>query len=213
MKKWGWGESVAVPIETPEAEQAPQEAQLFNIADGLERVGSEAMLAKLAQQFFAQQPAAVAGIAALVADGDHEGAVRAAHSAAGAGGLLGFERLAVAAKALEARLKQRQTFADELAALQAALGAAQAALALLQRPEPAADSGSTLDAATRDALLSQLASQIDSYDSLATETVASLSEGLGSGAPALLQQMDEALMNFDFDAAQALLMPLREALA
>ena len=211
LQKWGWGESTASPVDAPE-ENAHREAQVFNVADGVDRVGSEAILFKLARQLFEQPQVAVHSIPALVDAGDHDAAIRAAHSAAGASSLLGFERLAAAARLLEAQLKQRAPFAEALLAAQQAFATAQAALHSVAAPVPPAGP-SALDAASLAALLAQLANQIESYDSMATETVSILRDALGRSAPKLLEQLDEHLGNFAFDEAAALLLPLREALA
>ena len=211
LQKWGWGESTALPVDAPD-DSAGREPQMFNVADGVDRVGSEAVLVKLAKQLFEQPQAAVATIPALVEGGDHEAAIRAAHSAAGASSLLGFEQLAAAAKALEAQLKQRAPFAEALRAVQQAFAEAEAALAGVAAPAAKAGA-STLDAATRDQWLNTLAAQIDSYDSQATETIAALRDALGSAAPTLLEQIDEHLNNFAFDDAAGLMPALLEALS
>lgn len=61
-------------------------------------------------------------------------------------------------------------------------------------------------------LLETLQSQIESYDSQATDTVGALREVLGEAAPQPLLQMDVHLSNFAFDEASALLPALRAAL-
>ena len=211
LQKWGWGESTASPAEAP-TEPDARGTQVFNLEDGVDRVGSEAMLLRLSRQLFGQPQAAVADIAALVAAGDREAALRAAHSAAGASSLLGFEQLAAAARTLEAQLKQGAPFAEALRAVQQAFAAAQAALETRAAPAPQA-AAPLLDSAALDSLVEQLGGQIDSYDTQATETLATLREALGVGAPDLLEQIDGQLGRFDFDGAAALLAPLRAALA
>ena len=211
LQKWGWGESTASPAEAPPEPDA-RGTQVFNLEDGVDRVGSEAMLLRLSRQLFGQPQAAVADIAALVAAGDREAALRAAHSAAGASSLLGFEQLAAAARTLEAQLKQGAPFAEALRAVQQAFAAAQAALEARAAPAPQA-AAPLLDSAALDSLVEQLGGQIDSYDTQATETLATLREALGAGAPDLLEQIDGQLGRFDFDGAAALLAPLRAALA
>ncbi|MDO9453001.1 MAG: response regulator [Stagnimonas sp.] len=209
LKKWGRRESLAAVPEPSAATARP--VQLFNREDGLDRVGSEAMLAKLGKQFFQHQQADIDRIPERLLQGDREGAIRAAHSALGASGLLGFEQLAAAAGALEVRLKAGGDLAAELHAAQSAFAAAAKAFTE-SLSTTVASTATALDATLCDSLLKQLATQIESYDSQATETVATLREALGSAAPNLLLQMDDHLMNFAFDEAQALLPALRTQL-
>ena len=209
LRRWGRGEETPAP-----ALQVLREPQVFDREDGIERVGSQAMLVRLCTQFFEQQPLRIEGIALLIETGDRNAAVRAAHSAAGAAGLLGFGRLAREAKALELALSRGETHARELEALQAALAEAALAFADLQLATPPSTAAvPTLDAGEREALLAQLAAQVDSCDSQATDTMARLLAALGTDAPPLLKRIDGMLMNFAFDEAAAHLPELGTLLA
>jgi len=211
LRLWGRGEQSEVEAEPPPlALPAPREPQVFDRADGIDRVGSEAVLLRLATQLFAQRPPAVQAIAECLAAGARGEAQRLAHSLAGSAGLLGFERLSSRARQLEQALRAGDTGAEWLAPLEQDYREAEAAQAEVRR---VAASAAPVAAADYDpALLEALESQILAFDSQATETLDQLRRALAASAPPLLAELDRLLMVYDFETAAEQLPALREAL-
>jgi two-component system sensor histidine kinase/response regulator len=214
------GERGADPAEAEDvaAVRSPREPQVFAREEALERVSSLATLERLSRQFFEQQRPALERLAGTAAEGPREEAVRLAHSLAGAAGLLGFQQLAAAAKALEVQLAQGQDWAQAYARCTSRFAEAETARATrfaeapTATPAPApADAASALPRLDP-AALDTLAAQIETFDSQATETVAELRAALGADAPRTLGQLDDALSDFDFDRAAGLLGQLRSLL-
>ena len=174
--------------------------------------GKPARYLDMLKRFHAGQGSAPEQIEAAMQAGDQELAVRLAHTLRGTAGTLGAYGLQGIAAELEAALKaQDPAWRQRLGEVQAQLGPLLAALAAAF-----ADGDATVPTTAAGhfdpALLDTLASQIESYDSQATETLAILSDALGGGAPKLLAELDERLMNFAFDEAASLLPALRAAL-
>ncbi|MES2886085.1 MAG: response regulator [Pseudomonadota bacterium] len=184
-------------------------------AQGLAQTGGKpARYLDLLKRFHTGQASVPGLIEAAAQAGDQELAVRLAHTLRGTAGTLGAYGLQGIAAELEAALKtQNPAWRQRLGEVQAQLNPLLAALAAAfadgdaATPAPAQASGSF-----DPALLDTLASQIESYDSQATETVATLRDALGRDAPKLLMVLDEHLMNFAFDEAARLLPALRAEL-
>ena len=209
LRLWGRGEdSEAEP--PPLAAAAPQ---VFNRADGIDRVGSEAVLLRLATQLFSQRPPAPEAISERLAAGERVEARRLAHSLAGSAGLLGFERLSNRARQLEQALRTAGVELPPMELLREDYLEADAAQTKVRQDAVTAAAAGVGTTGYDPVLLAALAAQIESFDSQATETLDQLRQSLGAGAPPVLAEMDRLLMVYDFESAAAQLPLLRAALA
>jgi len=191
-------------------------------AAGLARIGGKpARYLDVLKRFQLGQAHAPQEIEAAMKREDVELAVRLAHTLRGTAGTLGADGLQRIAGELELALKSalrdgdavwRQRLGETQAQLSPLIAALAAHFAIAALPSAAVAPVAATRPAIDPALLDTLASQIENYDSQATESVATLRELLGEAAPKLLLQMDDHLMNFAFDDALALLPALRDAL-
>jgi len=223
LRHWTGGGAGSEPgAETGNSEavaavRGPREPQVFAQAEALERVSSLATLERLSRQFLDQQSRALQRLSLVASEGPRDEAVRLAHSLAGAAGLLGFQQLAAAAKALELQLAQQQAWSEAygrcLSAFEDAETARNSAFSEAALPTPPGSEAAACALPRVDAaLLDTLAAQIETFDSQATETVAELRAALGASAPRTVGQLAEALSEFDFDRAAGLLAQLRTLL-
>ena len=205
----------AAPVAAAAAGEIPKLPGV-DTALGLAQTGGKpARYLDMLRRFHSGQADAPLQIEAAMQTGDTELAVRLAHTLRGTAGTLGASGLQRIAGELEAALKNADgVWHQRLGEVQAQLLPLLAALArAFAVTEGEAQSDGEQGTTHCDpALLDTLAQQIGSYDSQATETVASLREALGRSAPPVLTQLDEHLMNFAFDEAASLLPALRAAL-
>ncbi|MES2128772.1 MAG: response regulator, partial [Pseudomonadota bacterium] len=194
----------AAPIEDDGG--LPAAIDGLDMAAGLRRVlGKRARYLAMLRGFVDNQAASAAQVRAALAAGDHATAVRLAHTLKGLAGNIGADALQQAADALERALghgepadallaKLEQALASQLAALRAALPAAAPAL-------PAA----SVDAAQCEAVCRQLARLLADDDAKAEKVLLEHQAMLAAALPQHFRALQQAIGQFDFEAALAIL--------
>ncbi|MFM8442447.1 MAG: response regulator [Methylococcus sp.] len=230
IQHWCAGKASGTSGPTPG--QAPPPASLapaglpgsidgLDIAAGLNRVANKpAIYLKLLRMFVSQQENAARIVHAALEGGDHELALRTAHTLHGLAGNIGALALSEAAAHLEQALKgglADSALAAPLAEFEAQLTRQIAALksALNLTPPPEAPAANALphagDALVLEALrprLLQLRQQVLDSDSEAGETLQGLLPELRMAAPLeSVAALEQAMQRYDFDQAQAILDP------
>jgi len=209
----------STPGATPAMNGAASQAQVLNAVQGLHMwAGQEQAYLRALRAFAADNAGAAAELTAAGAAGRHAAGLQRAHQIRGAAANLGLEQLAEALGRLESALHAEDTAALPglfgLAAqrLAEALDAAGSAAGAAPAPEPAdaaaagapdAAAGPAPDAALLHNLGVKLQRSIDrgSFDQ---DAMTELSEVLrGSAGPARLAELQRAIDDFDFAAAQA----------
>ena len=200
------------------AERGPAELPAvpgLDVGLGLVRTGNRpSFYLDLLRRFHSGQAGTAERIEAAMADGDQELAVRLAHTLRGVAGTLGAEALQNSAEVLETALTQQQQedwcprLADTRVLLQSLLDGLDAYATPTSAPPALPSEIPSFDAG----LLDALATQLDDFDSQATETIEALHRALGSAAPGVLDRIADHVNDYTFDKAGALLPELRTAL-
>lgn len=182
----------------------------FEVREGIERVGgSVEAYTRLVRKFAENQAGAVREIRSALDDGDHELAVRTAHSLKGAAGALGAVAVQEAAGRLEADLKARSNGAtpapDLIDPLASSLEQAVETINTnLGSPDQGA-AGAGEPVAINSEMLERLADlhqQLEDYDSEAENTLNDLVTDLGnSPAAILLAPISRLVSNYDMEEA------------
>ena len=239
------------PLESPESPESPTSNPLAALAGlpgldtalGLSRAGQRPTLYLHILRRFAQEQAdALTRLEDALTQGDRPGAERLAHTLKGLAAQIGAEALAQAAQALEKTLRESGKLPPGRAQLDAQVATVQALLGPLARQlhqaldTPTAAQTAPANGGAEGSLGSDVGSDVDSeWPTLKAELMAQLHDGQGAvlqrfkdHEPLIRQALgtqhealQQALGDFDFDAALALLAatppladedPLRHAL-
>ncbi|MBK5913133.1 response regulator [Rhodocyclus purpureus] len=194
----------------------PAAIEGLDMSAGLARVsGKPAIYRKLLRMFVGEQENSASIMRGALADGDHELALRTAHTTRGVAGNIGAEALSAAAAELEALLKA-QAAPDTLAAaltryestLTRQLAALRTALGIEAQPAPTPASGS-IDRARLAALrprIEQLHRLVVESDNASHNALRELLPALRAAVPAAkIDALAYSIDNYDFDHAQEIL--------
>ncbi|GMV29283.1 MAG: hypothetical protein AMXMBFR59_14080 [Rhodanobacteraceae bacterium] len=184
------------PVFTPTAAEAVAGVDL---AAALERVnGKRDLLWRLLADFRMRHADAAERIAAALAAGDRVSAQDLAHTVKGAAATLCAQRIAAAATALEAALRQSTAVDAPLSEL--ARGLEELASASLPQPAVPAETASRCGEAADD-LWRQLLAELEGGSLDAAATLARLQQGLDAGGRAHFAALQEAVDQLDYAAA------------
>ncbi|MBK9347385.1 MAG: response regulator [Burkholderiales bacterium] len=209
------GAPAAPPADTASA--LPTGIAGLEVATGLRRaLGRAALYGSLVRRFVAGQKDSVAAIHAALDAGDAASAERLAHTAKAVAGTIGADRVQALAATLEQTIREAKPRAQvdaalqglqaELAPLLAALDAWLAAQASANAPAPAV----AVDEATLAAVLQRLDALLAHDDAGAVRLAGEHQDLLRSALAQPFAGVEEALRNYDFEAA---LSRLRAAMA
>lgn len=180
----------------------------FDVDQALARMGGNPQFyRKILRKFIASEAHTIANIQERLAAGDHESAVRAAHSLKGVAGNIGATTLQTLAARLEVALRDDpgHHLEDRLNETSRELrNAIQTIAATLDEALPAEPTELRPEAlAALAPILEKLRGQIESYDSEAADTCELLVRALnGTPAHAMATQLDSALEAYNFDEAR-----------
>jgi CheY-like chemotaxis protein len=196
----------------------PAQIPGIDLADGLRRVANKPLIyLKLLRMFVSDQAHAAQMVRRALAEGDRPLALRTVHTVHGVAGNLGARALSATAKALEQLLRTdapaepvEAALADFATRLAEQIAAIRTALDLAHQPSAAPGSDEQpVDAGQLAALeprLTVLRQQVLESDTEAGQTLLTLAPALRAAVPAAqVEALEEALEDYDFDRALALL--------
>ena len=191
-----------------DAAALPDAIEGLDMASGLRRVlGKPKRYIAMLRRFVADQATVHRQIAAALQNNDTTTAERLAHTLNGLAGNIAAGALQQAAAALEAALRNNTPAADLLATLEHTLSAQVKAIAAAL-PQPASlvpQAASAVDLALRDAVLRQLTDLLQGSDAKAGGVLTEHAVLLAHALPGHVQQLQEAVDQYDFDQALAIL--------
>ena len=196
----------------PSASDALPELAGIDTRAGLARVGGSLPLyRKLLLKFADNQGGALHAVREALAQGEPDSAVRHAHTLRGVAASIGADRLAHAAQALEQALKGGAANVEEqLTAAEPELaGVISAVQSLDQRQQQRRESerrlserrASAADPAALAAALAALGEALEDNDTAASDRVETLRGLVDSADMPVLERIDQAVAEYDFDAA------------
>ncbi|MRV72424.1 response regulator [Duganella sp. FT92W] len=214
LLRWVPPHTGAAPAPQLEAEAAAEAADNglpahiagLDMAAGLRRVlhKPDRYIAML-RGFVTSQAHAGSEIAAALADGRRADAERAAHTLKGLAGNIGADALQAAAATLEQALREG-TAAGEAQVLVASLLATQVAAIAQALPGDEAPHGPvTVDPAQRDAVVAELRALLADDDAQAEKVMIDNQPLLAAAYPNHIRRLQQAIGQFDFEAALAVL--------
>ncbi|MCK5001492.1 MAG: response regulator [Gammaproteobacteria bacterium] len=185
----------------------------IDTTEGLGRTqGNTKLYLKLLRKVAVSQANFISEFDAAVEDGDWELAQRLAHTLKGVAGGIGAGQLQQACAALEAETKEQRAEAAEREAAQVALERVLTALASLAEPE-VTSTEIALDVDAVRGVLDMLEQQLSDFDTGAQDTLDSHHELLSAGPLGpLLNSIERALGDYDFESAQNVLQQMRSQL-
>ncbi len=177
-----------------------------DITDGLKRVGGNARLYRsLLHQFCVKQSETDIQIAEALHGGDRETAERLAHTLKGIAGTIGMSELQAKAANVEQAIRQGDvTVKEHLEALRSVLAIqVERIRAVLPDSKPVEKMQDHIDSKAVTEAIERLKELIEANDGDAEDAVQPVADALaGYIDSTLLQELRQAITDFDFDAAQ-----------
>jgi signal transduction histidine kinase/DNA-binding response OmpR family regulator/HPt (histidine-containing phosphotransfer) domain-containing protein len=190
-----------------EKEPLPDALPGLDIKQGLRRLGNnETLFIKLLKDMVKEYASCPDELRALLAENDQEGARKAAHKLRGIANNLGAQGIGGCAEAIEAKVIDGGSIAQEqVDALVAELATADQSLAILlaaSTPDTASSGAGDIDVVR---VFVEIRAAIESFDPAAAELIDQLIAAAEGATIGLLEEAKEHLDNFNFDGAQPLL--------
>jgi len=178
----------------------------LDMAGGLRRVlhKPDRYIAML-RGFVAGQAHADNEIATALADGRRADAERAAHTLKGLSGNIGADALQAAAATLERAIREDAATDEALALVASLLGTQVAAIVQALPSEAAPSAPVTVDPALRDAVVEQLRALLADDDAQAERVMIDNLPLLAAAYPNHIRRLQQAIGQFDFETALAVL--------
>ena len=203
----------AAPAVAPQGTAIGDPTMVLDVASALARMGGvRSLYVRAAREFVADLPAQLQQLGPLVAS-DHPQAARQLHTLKGSAAMLGANRLAEAAAALEQRCLQTPPSNDvaaPLAALQGAVDATRSAMAhAIAALEVAASAGAVVPSVVTDvpgvyAALKGLAVLLQVSDLQALQHFAEIRPALATVGAQQLGELELAVQGLQFEVAHTL---------
>ncbi|TRZ64591.1 MAG: response regulator, partial [Rhodocyclaceae bacterium] len=208
IKPTGAAPAVKAAEMRPDADGLPAAIAGLDMEAGLRRVlGKRLRYTAMLRGFVANQSQAAREIQAALAQNDAKTAERMAHTLKGLAGNIGATGLQQKAGELEKLLREggasRQSM-DALDALRAALDE-QVATITAALPAQAEAAPVAIDPVLRDSVLAQMAKLLGNDDPKAEKLLIENTALLSAALPQHFRQLNEAIRQFDFEAALAVL--------